>query len=629
VSGAVLSVSGPARFATLVLTGGGADLSGPLSADTVSLAAATLSGGDMTIGRLLWTDGTLSTSPSVTGSGTTTVGAGGLLLSGTAPKTLLNRTLVLTGNSVVDSTGGALALDGAAIRNAALLEFRSDANVTVTGTGIGTLTNTATGTLRKSAGTGSTAIALPVTNLGTIDVERGTLQLASLNSGSLGGGTYDLAGTLLVRGLDVTANAGTIRLTGSGGLNDGVGDALAGLTTNTGTLELDGRDLALTGGLANSGTVRLGGATLTTAGPYVQSAGLTSLAGATLHAGAPVRLDGGRLEGTGTVAPGLRNAGTVAPGAPLAVTGDYTQTGAGTLAAPPGRLAVSGAATLAGAVSVDPGSVTLSDGATFPLLTAAAVTGQWAAPTPPAGSTDYTFDVTYAATGATLTAHAPPPHPLPCCVPPTPPPPVPGKSATTDAVSGTVLVKVPGTDGFTALVPGKSVPVGTLIDATKGRVSLTAASTFDKTSKAPPTQLSVAAAIFRLEQKQASKGLTAVTDLVIQTPAGAQYACAPHKGVRRPSPHATIRRIRATVAKGVVRTLGKAAMLRTRNASFSLRDRCDGTSARLVRGKGTLLDQATGRRVHLSARAHRAYLARALLFRIRSARLRVPKVPHP
>src|SRR5207244_10171641 len=100
---------------------------------------------------------------------------------------------------------------------------------------------------------------------GTVDVDSGTLKLGSL-AGGLGGGTYDLAGTLLVPGLDVTVNAGTIRLAPSGGLSNGAGDALAGLAANTGTLELGGHDLAVTRGLANSGTVRLGGATLTTNG---------------------------------------------------------------------------------------------------------------------------------------------------------------------------------------------------------------------------------------------------------------------------------------------------------------------------------------------------------------------------
>ncbi len=607
VSGGALGVTGPARFATLVVIAGGADFAGPLTADTVSLAGGTLSGADMTIGRLAWTAGSL------TGSGTTTVGAGGLTLTGPASKPLRGRTLALTGDS--SATGGPLVLaGGAAIRNAALLDLSSDASVT----GAGTLTNA--GTLRKSGGTGTATIALPVDNQGTVDVESGTLALASLADGTLSGGTYQLAGTLLVPGLDITANAGTLRLAASGALSDGTGDALAGLATNTGTLELDGRDLALTGGLANSGTVRLGGATLTTAGPYVQSAGLTSLDGGTLHAGAPVQLDGGQLAGTGTVLPGLRNGATVAPGTPLTVTGDYVQAPAGTLAAPPGRLAVSGTATLDGTLAIDPAAV--SDGVPVPLLTASTVTGQWAAP--PATNL-YSFGVGYDATSATLTAHkipdvvpcgdCLPPHPFPCCVPNP-------DGGGAEVASGTVLIKPPGDKDFTPLGPGDSVPVGSVVDARAGTLALSIPSKFDP--KAPPTQLSVTAAIFQLKQELASDGHTTVTDLVVRTPAGLAHACAPRKGVVR-SRHATIRRIRARVTKGFVRVRGAAAMLTTRKASFSMRDRCDGTSTRLVSGTGTVFDRVTGRRVRL--RAHQAYVARTKLFLIRQARLR--RLPKP
>jgi hypothetical protein len=282
---------------------------------------------------------------------------------------------------------------------------------------------------------------------------------------------------------------------------------------------------------------------------------------------------------------------------------------------------VTGTATLGGTLAPDPAA--LSDGATFPLLTAAAVTGQWAAP--PA-TPDYSFDVGYAATSATLTAHKAKTEII-ACDPCTPQPlvvvpPPPGQGAATGAVSGSVLVKVPGKGGFTPVVKGTLVPPGTVVDATKGTISLVAAS--DARGTKPPTQISVAAAIFRLEQRLASDGHTEVSDLVIQTPKGLAHACTPRKGVKR-SRHATIRRIRAKVAKGVVRTLAAAAVLTTRNASFAMRDRCDGTSTRLVRGKGTVFDRANGRRARL--RAHQAYVARAKLFRVRQARLR--KIPKP
>jgi hypothetical protein len=164
-----------------------------------------------------------------------------------------------------------------------------------------------------------------------------------------------------------------------------------------------------------------------------------------------------------------------------------------------------------------------------------------------------------------------------------------------------------------------------VIDATKGRIALVAASSATNPD-APPTQMTVAAAIFTLQQETARDKHTEVTDLVVHTAAGLGHACAPRKGVMR-SRLATIRRIRVTVAKGVVRVRGKAAMLTTRNASLSMRDRCDGTSTRLVRGRGTVFDRVTGRRIRLSAAARKAYIARTKLFQIRQARLR--KIPKP
>jgi hypothetical protein len=56
-----------------------------------------------------------------------------------------------------------------------------------------------------------------------------------------------------------------------------------------------------------------------------------------------------------------------------------------------------------------------------------------------------------------------------------PPPPVLGKSADAAPVSGVVLVKLPGHTAFTRLRAGERVPLGSILDATSGVVSLKAA----------------------------------------------------------------------------------------------------------------------------------------------------------
>jgi hypothetical protein len=56
-----------------------------------------------------------------------------------------------------------------------------------------------------------------------------------------------------------------------------------------------------------------------------------------------------------------------------------------------------------------------------------------------------------------------------------PPPPVPGKSVDAVPVSGVVLVKRPGTNTFIRLQAGQRIPLGSVVNATSGIVSLVAA----------------------------------------------------------------------------------------------------------------------------------------------------------
>ncbi|TVR55499.1 MAG: hypothetical protein EA425_00635, partial [Puniceicoccaceae bacterium] len=139
----------------------------------------------------------------------------------------------------------------------------------------------------------------------------------------------------------------------------------------------------------NHGTVTIDDdLTLTINGTYTQEAGQTLLNNATLDSSGPVVINGGSLEGTGTVDASLDNAGSLIPGASpgrLAITGAYTQQAAGNLAVEVAGftpetehdlVAVTGSATLAGSIEV-----TLLDGFqpefgdTFTILTAASVNG--------------------------------------------------------------------------------------------------------------------------------------------------------------------------------------------------------------------------------------------------------------
>jgi hypothetical protein len=108
---------------------------------------------------------------------------------------------------------------------------------------------------------------------------------------------------------------------------------------------------------------------------------------------------------------------------------------------------------------------------------------------------------------------------------------------------------------------------------------------------------------------------------------------APHKGVPWPRTllrarprisHRTIRRIDVT-AKGVVRAFGSVAVLTTRNGTFDMRDRCDGTASHVTQGRATLFDRIHGRQSRLRARQSR--IVRARLFAAR--RVHLKRVPRP
>ena len=161
-------------------------------------------------------------------------------------------------------------------------------------------------------------------------------------------------------------NQGTIVADASAGINidptsTGIGFA------NEGTLSVTGGNLSiLAGPFLNAGTVTIDAdRTLTRTGDYSQDDGLTTVHGtlATTSGGA-VQVEGGTVNGTGTVAGPLNNiGGTVSPGdltGTLAATNGYTQSAGGTFdiqiggldAADYDSLAVTGTATLAGTLVV-------------------------------------------------------------------------------------------------------------------------------------------------------------------------------------------------------------------------------------------------------------------------------------
>jgi RHS repeat-associated protein len=216
-----------------------------------------------------------------------------------------------------------------------------------------------------------------VTNEGTITSDDGrsvTVQGATnFASGTLTAGTWQVSGssTLRLIGDNISTDAATLLLDGAGAQifsDTGTTNALAGLaavtTAGSFTVQNGANVNVAASAFTNAGMVVVGsGSTLTTAGSYTQSSGSTAVNG-TLASGGTVAVNGGVLNGAGTVQGNVVNAAQITPGnAPgvLMITGNYTQTSAGTLnieigGTTPGsgydQLNISGTAALDGTLNI-------------------------------------------------------------------------------------------------------------------------------------------------------------------------------------------------------------------------------------------------------------------------------------
>jgi hypothetical protein len=179
------------------------------------------------------------------------------------------------------------------------------------------------------------------------------------------------------------------------------------------------------------------------------------------------------------------------------------------------------------------------------------------------------------------------------------PQPVAGKLVDAATVSGTVLVEMPGTKTFLDLAKvATPLPIGTIVDATKGRVRLTAAQSV--TGK----KVGVAdfyGGEFRIAQVAAAR---AITNLVLV--GGNFAACGKSAGVQAAQKHKI--RMLWGVGKGLFRTTGKYASATIRGTKWEIVDYCDGTLTKVTQGVVTVRD--FGRKRNVIVRAGHQYFAR-------------------
>jgi autotransporter-associated beta strand protein len=357
-------------------------------ASTLNTSAAagglTLAGGTLSLqGNLGVGFGTITTTGSVIdyASGVT-VAAPIAINSNTTQLQVL--TGAATQSGVISELGGARPLEK--IGAGALI-------LTGANTYSGATTITA-GTLQLgNGGTTGSIGAGGIVNNGTLALNRSdAVSLANVISGT-GGLQHNGTGTTTLTGANtfsggVGVNAGTLAVSNLASLGAGAVTVASG-----GTLQVTNAADATFGlGLSGAGTLRkLGAGVLTFASPasigtLAVDAGQARIN--TTLTGAVAVGSGARVDGSGTIAGSVTNAGTFAPGVGLGgltITGNYTQAAGGVLeidysaaGANIDLLTINGAATLAGTVRFLANDSSEASGGTF-LTAAGGVTGAFSA----------------------------------------------------------------------------------------------------------------------------------------------------------------------------------------------------------------------------------------------------------
>jgi DNA-binding beta-propeller fold protein YncE len=184
------------------------------------------------------------------------------------------------------------------------------------------------------------------------------------------------------------------------------------------------------------------------------------------------------------------------------------------------------------------------------------------------------------------------------------PPPETGTSANIAPVSGVVKVKAPNSNQFVTLTSGQQIPIGSIIDVTKGTIELstTGAGNAIQTAR-------FYAGVFKLTQP---KSANPVTELQLF---GSNFKKACGAAPRRASTSATRKKkvVRQLwgVGRGKFRTKGRYSSASIRGTQWLTQDRCDGTLVRVADGSVTVRDLVKKKNVIVNA--PKSYLAKARL----------------
>jgi hypothetical protein len=185
--------------------------------------------------------------------------------------------------------------------------------------------------------------------------------------------------------------------------------------------------------------------------------------------------------------------------------------------------------------------------------------------------------------------------------------PVLGTSVTLGEVNGAPLVRVPGSDTFVPLIAGSTVPVGAVVDATHGTITLTSA--LDAAGAKTQTG-TFWGGVFQVAQAKRDGAV----ELALQ---GGDFSTCPsgRAGGRgkltaaRGRHAATIRRLWGRDRGGRFRTRGRHGSATVRGTRWLTEDRCAGTFFKVADGAIDVRDRTTRRTVRVERGG--SYLAAA------------------
>ncbi len=196
----------------------------------------------------------------------------------------------------------------------------------------------------------------------------------------------------------------------------------------------------------------------------------------------------------------------------------------------------------------------------------------------------------------TFTVLAPPVDPPDPEDPPDQPDPKPvvGKSVVAGVVSGTVRIKLKG-GKFRRLRADEAIPVGSTVDATKGRVNITSAAGKGKTQSGDFYK-----GVFVITQTRGSKPIT-------QLALSGKLSCAKKKQATTSAKRKKVRRLWGD-GKGRFRTKGRHGAATVKGTKWLTEDRCGRTKVTVKRGTVIVRDFAK-RKNKVVKRGH-SYVAR-------------------